>query len=627
MCGLTGIIYNSQIKNDNVNLKLMINSMTDSLISRGPDDRGTYIDECIALGHRRLKIQDLSQNGSQPMQIEENGPVIVFNGEIYNFKILRSKLEIEGCKFKSNSDTEVILHVYNQWGFEGLKKLEGIFAFAIWDKSRKKTILFRDRLGVKPLYYSDSKYGFVFGSEIKSLLKSKGINTSINDQALSEYLWYGNSYEDRSFYKNIKSVLPGQYIIINNTEKEIGNWWQIEEWINHNEDEYDLVGENDRVINALDQSVDRQLVSDVPVGIFLSGGIDSSGIAASINSEKKNVINSYSASFDFDKGIDESQKALYVSNYVGLNNQQLKIKGKNLQDVIIKLSEAHDEPFADAANIPLFLMCQELDPKVKVVLQGDGGDELFAGYIRYQILCYEKYFKFIPKFTRNLLLNFGIKGYRYARLLEAISKKDPGERMAFLLTLETEFKNPHNLFKTDKKNFIKNNTDSFLAYRNAANRFKKYNTVQKMLLTDLTVQLPCQFLTKVDRSTMAAGIEARVPMLDENLLKVALSMPYERKVNLREKKIVLRNSLRNRLPKSILDGPKTGFGVPYEHWVRSSLYEFARERILDDSFINGLHFRKDLIEKILIQHKNMKSENGFMIWKLLQLALWMSKRK
>lgn len=620
MCGLTGILYKSGSYPDPTFLKKKIEEMTETLKSRGPDGKGIHLDKHIALGHRRLKILDLSENGSQPMQLSEGGAVIVFNGEIYNFNELKKELALKGCQFRSRSDTEVILHAYEQWGFEGLKRLEGIFAFAIWDPQKLRLILFRDRLGVKPLFYSDCDKSFIFGSEIKSILKSSEIDISINDQALTEYLWYGNAYEDRSFYKNIKALLPGQYIVLENNRKEIGYWWKIEEWLEKTRYEnynYDLIQD------ALDNSVERQLVADVPVCIFLSGGIDSSAIAASVEKKKINTINSYTASFDFDQGIDESEKSLFVSNHLGLNNHHLKIEGKDLISVIERLAQAHDEPFADAANIPLYLMCKQLDPKIKVVLQGDGGDELFAGYIRYQILCYEKIFKLFPTMGIKILRQLGIRGLRYARLLDAVTSKDPAIMMALLLTLETNNDNPNKLFTTQRRKYLETTTDPFLAYKNAATRFQNFDTIEKMLLTDLTVQLPSQFLTKVDRATMAAGIEARVPLLDEKVAEIAIRIPSNQKVNLRQKKIPLRNSLRSRLPSSILDGPKTGFGVPYEYWVKTSLYQYTKERILDDQFINKFEFKKDLIEKKLFEHHSSKSENGFMIWKLLQLSLWM----
>lgn len=625
MCGFTGFIHQSII-NDEIETRRVLEKMTETLKPRGPDSFGFFIDKYVAMGHRRLKIIDLSDNGSQPMQIRENGAVIAYNGEVYNFQSLRGELISIGHTFKGNSDTEVILHIYDEWGFDGLKRLEGIFSFALWDPCIKRLILIRDRLGVKPIYYANSKMGLVFGSEIKSLLLAGGIDISINDQALSEYLWYGNTYEDRSFFNGINSLLPGQCLIVEGGKSHLEYWWKIEEWLENPSLNYNKLEANDIVREAIDASVKRQLIADVPVGIFLSGGIDSSTIAASVRESGAKDINSYSASFDFDQGINESKKALLVSQHLDLKHNSLQIKGSNIINVINLLAKAHDEPFADAANIPLYLMCKELDSKVKVVLQGDGGDELFAGYRRYQILSNMSHFKYLPNAISSLPRIAGKYGKRISRIYDAITQKNPAMRMALLLTLETRKDNPYNLLKSEKRDHLEFTTDPFLAYKNAAERFKAEDPVQQMLLTDLTVQLPSQFLTKVDRATMAAGIEARVPLLDENIAKIAVSMTSKWKVNNKQNKIILRDSQRGRLPSSILDGPKTGFGVPYEFWLRTSLYDFTRERLLDDSFCNFFGFDSSLIEVKLKDHKAKKSENGFMLWKLLQIALWMEVR-
>jgi asparagine synthase (glutamine-hydrolysing) len=625
MCGLTGFIHQDRISND-LDIKSVLESMTKTLIPRGPDSFGHYIDNKIALGHRRLKIIDLSDSGAQPMQIRDNGAVIAYNGEVYNFQSLRDELVSAGHNFRGESDTEVILHSYDEWGFDGLKRLEGIFSFALWDPSIQRLILIRDRLGIKPIFYAESKMGLAFGSEIKSLLKAGGVDTSINDQAFSEYLWYGNSYENRSFYNGVHSLLPGQCLIVEGNKRRLEYWWKIEEWLETPITYSSRAEATGLLREAIDSSVKRQLISDVPVGIFLSGGVDSSAIAASVKESGAKDINSYSASFDFDKGIDESKKALLVSQHLGLKHNPLKIKGSNIIDVMTLLAKAHDEPFADAANIPLYLMCKELDPAVKVVLQGDGGDELFAGYRRYQILNNAKYFKFLPSHLSSLLRLGGKNGHRASRMYDAITQSDPAMRMALLLTVETLKDNPNKLLNQNKREHLNFSTDPFLAYKNACTRFNVQDPIQQMLLTDITVQLPSQFLTKVDRSTMAAGIEARVPLLDENIAKIAVGMSSEWKVNKNQNKIILRDSQRGRLPSSILDGPKTGFGVPYEYWLKTSLYDFAQERLLDNKFIENFGFNSSLIETKLKNHKSGKAEHGFMLWKLLQIALWVETR-
>ena len=624
MCGFSGIHHKGA--HDKNLIEITLKKMNETLIPRGPEDEGFFIDNSIALSHRRLKIIDLSENASQPMQLSKDGPVIVFNGEIYNFLDLKKKYFSSKYKFKSESDTEIIILLYEKYGLKGLQELEGIFSFAIWDPKKDLLAIYRDRMGIKPIFFAESELGLVFGSEIKALLEVSGIDLSISNQAFSEYLWYGNSYENRSFYNGVHSLLPGQCLVVEGNRRRLEYWWKIEEWLEKPIGYSNKAEATDLLRDAIDNSVKRQLIADVPVGIFLSGGVDSSTIAASVKESGAKDINSYSASFDFDKGIDESKKALLVSQHLGLKHNLLKIKGSNIIDVMTLLAKAHDEPFADAANIPLYLMCKELDPTVKVVLQGDGGDELFAGYRRYQILKNAKYFKFLPGYLSRLLRLGGKHGHRASRMYDAIMQSDPAIRMALLLTVETLKDNPNKLLNRNKREHLNLSTDPFLAYKNACMRFNMQDPIQQMLLTDITVQLPSQFLTKVDRSTMAAGIEARVPLLDENITKIAVGMISEWKVNNNQNKIILRDSQRGRLPSSILDGPKTGFGVPYEYWLKTSLYNFAQERLLDNKFIENFGFNSSSIEAKLKNHKSGKVEHGFMLWKLLQIALWMETR-
>lgn len=624
MCGITGI-YSSVISDawclDEIVSVLV--RMTATLIYRGPDASGQVIYPPIAFGHRRLSILELSEAGAQPMRLGENRPVITYNGEVYNHLDLRRKLEGAGVvDWQGHSDTEVILRVYAQWGLEGLKQLEGIFAFALWDPAGQRLLLMRDRFGVKPLFYAESKHGLAFGSEIKAVLAAGGVDITLDDQSLSEYLWYGNTHGDRTFYKGVRALEPGHWLIIEGRERRLEPWWRIEEWLEQPTSARSQEEAAVQVREALDHAVARQLVADVPVGIFLSGGVDSSSIAASAIQHRSDPLNSYAAGFDFDRGINELPKAARVAQHLGLDHHELQVSGGDLEAVLIALAQAHDEPFADAANIPLYLMCRQLAGKIKVVLQGDGGDELFAGYRRYAVLRNARWWRLWPLSLSPLMRASGNLGRRFARMADSMGNSDPALRMALLLTMETPHNTPEGVFLPERQRELAETTDPFLAYRRAAERFRNHEPVQQMLLTDLTVQLPAQFLTKVDRATMAAGIEARVPLLDERVAQLAVNLPSAWKAQATEKKVVLRQSQRGRLPADILNGPKTGFGVPYEHWLRTSLYEFARERLLDRDFLRQFALDGDVIERMLVQHKDSVAERGFMLWKLLQMALF-----
>ncbi len=625
MCGIAGILVDNGLSavRSNQELLVAIHCMTETLVSRGPDSGNVLIEAPIAFGHRRLSIIDLTVAGAQPMRFGFDGPILTYNGEIYNFKELRHSLESLGhADWRGYSDTEVILHAYVQWGFDGLKRLEGIFALGLWDPAHRRLVLMRDRLGVKPLFYGSSELGLVFGSEIKALLAAGGVDTTLDDQALSEYLWYGNSYEDRTFFRGIRELQPGQWLIVENGRHRLESWWRIEEWLDQPAKSSDISEAKDLVLTALDRAVNRQLVSDVPMGIFLSGGIDSSAIAASARQQHSRLINSYAAGFDFSRGVNELPKAAMVAKHLGLNHHELSVESGTLESVLCKLAKAHDEPFGDAANIPLYLMCQLLQGQIKVVLQGDGGDELFAGYRRYTMLQNVDCWRFWPKALSPLVRASSILGQRIARIADSVGHADPAMRMALLLTVETLQQPPEKLFLPERQRQLVETTDPFLVYRKAAQRFNGHEPVQQMLLTDLTVQLPSQFLTKVDRATMALGVEARVPLLDEGVVRSAVSLPTQWKVNGLKNKIVLRKSQLGRLPYSILASPKTGFGVPYEAWIRTSLSEFTYAHLLDAGFVN--HFALDAlkVERILNQHQKGVSDKGFLLWKLLQLALF-----
>lgn len=617
MCGICGLYGLESIDH----LGLTIRRMTQTIAHRGPDGEGIFVGEGVALGHRRLSIIDLSSTGAQPMTL---GPAtVVYNGESYNFPTLRTELEGLGHAFRGHSDTEVLLHAYEEWGLAGLERLEGLFAFALWDSARRRLILMRDRLGIKPLYYAWQDGRLVFGSEIKAVLAG-GIERGVDEQALVEFLWYGNAFEDRTIYRSVRALQPGWRLILEEGQApRLESWWTAETWLAHPRPEASRRDATVAVREAVDAAVARQLVSDVPVGLFLSGGVDSSSIAASAAIASGRRLASFSVAFDYDRGVNELPKARRVAQTLGLDHHELQVHGDALEEVISALVQAHDEPFADAANIPLFLLARELRGTIKVVLQGDGGDEMFAGYRRYSILRAAAFWRMWPRALESMLraLSSG-RGARLARMGAAAGNADPALRMALLLTVET-LRDPPTAMLTDAaRRRLETVTDPFAAYRRCASRFAHVDPVQQMLLTDITLQLPSQFLTKVDRATMAHGIEARVPLLDEGVASLAIGLPVALKVRGRQNKIVLRDAMRNRLPADILDGPKTGFGVPYEEWLRGALHGFAHDAILQSSFVERFGFDRTRLSTALAEHRSRRHDRGFLIWKLLQLALW-----
>ena len=434
MCGFCGLLV-SESRED---LAESVIRMMATLAHRGPDGEGTFVGDGVALGHRRLSILDLSATGAQPMTSAARTTTIAYNGEAYNFRDLRHRLEREGHAFRGRSDTEVLLQAYDAWGLDGLRLLEGMFAFGLWDASRRRLVLMRDRLGIKPLFYAWSGRRLAFGSEIKAVLAAGGIDRALDDQALSEYLWYGNPFEDRTIYRAVRSVPPGHWLIVENGTARLEAWWRIEEWLERAPALRDAREAAAVVREAVDAAVARQLVSDVPVGIFLSGGVDSSVIAASAVRALGRPLASYSVGFDFDRGINELPKARRLANKLGLDHHELQVRAPDLEDVLVQLVRAHDEPFADAANIPLFLLAKALNGGTKVVLQGDGGDEMFAGYRRYSILRHVGAWRRWPRWLTPVMRSaLGGYGARFARMADAAGADDPAMRMALLLTVET----------------------------------------------------------------------------------------------------------------------------------------------------------------------------------------------
>ena len=625
MCGICGIIFNNKkVLKDRPD---MIKSMTEVMHHRGPDDSGVYLDDWLGLGHRRLSILDLTPTGRQPMSDDSDDIVIVMNGEIYNHLELRKQLEEKGYKYKGTSDTETVLYGYRQWGAQLFSKLNGIFALAIYDKKSGKLVLVRDRFGVKPLYYS-LKDGPVFASEIKSILTS-GISPHLDYTSLHEFLYYGYALDNRTLFKDIYKVLPGQLIEISKDGTiRYSNFWQPELLLNNSKPipESQAI---EQTRSLLEKAIARQLMSDVPVGIFLSGGIDSSAVTAFATQHYDQRIRTYSAGFDFDNGHNELPLAKKIAHQFNTEHHELMIRGKHLPHIIETLVKQHDEPFSDAANIPLYLLTKEVRGSCKVILQGDGGDELFGGYPRYQLLQKYHFYKWGLKATRGLtpLLPSGFIKNKIARFSPVFNERNEGRFYAKLLTIESEEKTPVKVLHPSLQLRVLN-TNPFEYYESVHKRFESINSrTQKMLWIDTQIILPDQFLEKVDKSTMANSVEVRVPFLDNNLASFVMSLPANMKVKGGTKKYLLKKALQGILPDEILHGPKKGFGVPYENWIREPLFGYMQER-LHSNFIQKLNiFDYKYIDRLIQEHRSQKVDHGFILWKLLNLSIWLEEYK
>jgi len=616
MCGICGMVDFQGAGPDEHTLRAMVATLR----HRGPDDEGSVVEGPAGLGQTRLSIVDLSDAGHQPMFSPDGRHMLVFNGEIYNFMALRARLEAEGVRFVSRCDTEVVLHALIRWGADALAALDGMFAIALWDSQKRRLLLARDRFGIKPLYVYRTADGIVFGSEIKALLASGRIERELNWQGLHEYLYYGNTLGRSTHFAGVEKLLAGHYLVLEERGAQTHAYWRVEQTQPVADDVPTATG---RVRDLLRQAVRDHLIGDVPIGVFLSGGIDSSAITAMASTEYAGRLQTFSVGFDFDKGVNELAKARSVADLFGTQHNEMHLAGGDMADVIEKLVRSHDEPFADAANIPLYLLCRELGGSIKVILQGDGGDEIFAGYRRYNVLSHERFWRTAAAIAHvpPMLRRGGIAYDRLMRFFHAIGQPDPAVRYAWLMTMEPFTAPVTRLMTADAQQKILQ-FDPFARYHEVLGPLAQLDPVQRALYADCQVLLPDSFLEKVDRSTMAYSVEVRVPLLDNNLTNYVLGLPAHMKVRNRQKKWIIRRALRGLLPDAILDGKKTGFGVPYEYWLRKPLSGFLKSVLLDPAFAAWGLFDAARLERTIDEHIRGEKNHGFPLYKLLNLGLW-----
>jgi len=616
MCGICGI---TDFSGQNVD-RAVLSEMVESLRHRGPDDSGIEVSGPCGLGHTRLSIIDLSHAGHQPMISECGRYTIVYNGEVYNFRELRQHLIDYGAKFKSNCDTEVVLNAYIKWGSECFAKFNGMFAVAIWNSQQQELVLARDRFGIKPLFFSCLPSGVVFGSEIKALLASGRIQARMSWEALHEYLHYGYLMDSNSFFQGVQRLKPGTFLTVSEQRIDSRTYWSC----------YDIEEEEcdsrEAICNArerFDRAVSDHLVSDVPVGVFLSGGIDSSAITAIAAKYYTGRLKTFTVGFDWARGTNELPKAKMVAEQFGTDHHEIHVKAQDVPCVIEKLVHCHDEPFADAANIPLYMLCEQLRGEIKVILQGDGGDEIFAGYRRYNVLAHERFWRLVSK-LRPVVAAFPFRGAKYHRMMRQLGTMAPSHaamRMALLMTTETCDSPPTRLLAKDVRQQTES-TDPFREYHDIFKRLSHLDSVQRMLYSDCMTILPNNFLEKVDRPTMAHGIEVRVPFLDSNLTEYVMRLPAHMKVKGTQKKWILRQLLRNSVPDTVLDGKKTGFDVPFEYWLRDPLTDYMKATILDSSARHSQIFDEREVTKCIREHVSGRRDHGTLLYRLLNLSLW-----
>ena len=603
--------------------------MRDTLAHGGPDDAGLFVspNEALALGHRRLSILDLSPLGHQPMEFENF--VIVYNGEVYNFMEIRKELERNGYNFLSNSDTEVILKAFHRWGIDCVHRFRGMWAFAIWDKEEKMLILCRDRIGVKPLYWYYQNNLFMFASELKAFHKHPKFKKELNETALGLYLQYGYIKSPYCVFKNTYKLEPGHFLFIKKdgsiTKKK---YWDVKnffvkgaktkrKWFKKDEEEI-----IQQLEDILTESFKLRLVSDVPVGIFLSGGIDSSLVTTLLQKETTRPLKTFTIGFH-EKGFNEAEWAKKIANFLGTEHTELYCTPEEAYKVIFKLPELYDEPFGDASAIPTYLVSKLAKEKVTVALSADGGDELFYGYTRHWFATKNLPFGFLLRDILKILkpevaeriyesLSFlfpKIPNFkeRYVKFLNYLGAKKILERYDLLC----KYFLPEEVLFMGLGN-IKTNIENL----SLPTRLSK---IQLFSLIDILTYLPDDILVKTDRATMGVALEGREPFLDNKIVEFAVQIPDEIKFKNGEGKYPLKQILKKYLPSELIERPKQGFDVPIFGWFLGSFKEMCYEYILSK---NNLLFDNKKLENILNDFFKKRKISAYKVWFLLVFSMW-----
>ena len=624
MCGISGKVY----FNNKTISKRDISIMNQKISHRGPDDNGIYIskDQKIGLGHTRLSIIDLSKNGHQPMSYI-NRYKIVFNGEIYNFQEERSKLAKLNYKFTTNTDTEVILALYDKYDINCLEHLRGMFAFAIFDKQKQTIFCARDRIGKKPFKYFLNNDVFIFASELKAILTQPDYGKEPDYAAIHHYLTLQYCPAPMTGFKNIQKLEPAHYLLINLKTKQITKkqYWQLDysKKYNYTENKWSSV-----LMNKLEESVKLRMISDVPIGAFLSGGVDSSAIVALMSQFSNNPIETFSIGFK-EKKYNELKYARIIANKFKTNHHELIINPQHI-DLLPKIVKSYEEPYADSSALPTYYLNKFTQKNVTATLNGDGGDENFAGYLRYTFYKLSLIMERMTFLNKNIAtpclkqLKRIIKTFFIDRSYQYMNSLSIDYRIRYLNFLYTLTDNVKKSCYTNS--FQKKVHNETLTSQLLMQKFDTSNTsdkIDQVLYTDMTTYLPDDLLTKVDIASMAHGLESRSPLLDHELLELSAKIPSNLKLKgLTNRKYIFKQMLKDMLPKEILYRKKKGFSMPVNNWLKGDLKKYAYSHLLSQKFKNRNIIKKESIKTILDTHMNTSVNTSYTIWTLLMLELW-----
>lgn len=623
MCGIAGFTHFSGNMGDKDTLKAMGNS----IYHRGPDAGGEYIDEHVGLAHRRLAIIDLSDAGIQPMTSHDGKYTIVFNGEIYNFLSLREELSAAGYPFKTHTDTEVILALYATDGEKMLKKLNGMFAFALWDTTNNKLMIARDRIGKKPLYYLKTETQFAFASEIKAILTLPNIPKNIRLDAVHDFFAYQYIPDPKTIFTDIHKLPPGHFMTVSSEGINIQQYWDVSFSKTSTASEQQLTKE---LYELATQRTKDRMVSDVPLGAFLSGGIDSSGVVAIMALNSEVPVKTCTIGFD-DKKFNETDFAKVVAEQYKTEHHEFTVH-QNVKDNLENIVAFFDEPFADPSLVPTFFVSELARSKVTVAVAGDGGDEVFAGYEKYTTDDIEnrlrsKFPKVLRKKLFPLLSSMFAKSelpvFRKAKSLFYSLSLDPA--MGFYVTnsqiedrLWTKLANNKTLQALGDYHPSNITVDTY-------NKADGPDHVSKILYTDMKTYLPGGILVKVDRMSMANSLEVRAPLLDKDIIEFSATLPSSLKFNQGEKKYILKETFKPVLPHDILYRKKMGFSVPLATWLRGELKDITADYLFTKSSGIQQFFNMQVVEELWQQHQQSKADHSTVLWSMLMFQMWWFK--
>jgi asparagine synthase (glutamine-hydrolysing) len=615
MCGIAGILnLDGHVSTDSSHIK----RMGDAMVHRGPDDEGFFISGPIHLAHRRLSIIDLS-SGQQPMFNEDSSIVVIFNGEIYNHRQLRNVLESKGHRFRTHSDTESILHAYEEFGDKFESHLTGMFAFALWDMARRRLVLSRDRLGIKPLYYTVHRGQLIFASEIKAILTIQGIERRVDHDALDAYLSLRYVPGPKTMFKDIYKLQPGHTMIVQNGTVTARAYWELT---------FDEVHRDEREAGQelealLSEVCHDHLMSEVPYGVFLSGGVDSSAVVAVLQKTLSDKLRTFTVGYEHAEGINEFDHAEIVSRHVGTVHHKLALQAHDFAGWIPKLVWHLDEPVGDAACIPLYFLAKYAKERATVLQSGEGADEIFAGYSIYKKMEFMNdlqnggFYPLLKGLSRAVApLAGGGKLARYLRLFgKSLEQRYRGVSGHFMEGIRERLIKP-GVFTTDNETFAEKTFSQYY------DRVSTKHDLNRMLFIDTKAWLPDDLLVKADKMTMAASVELRVPFLDHRLVEFAARLPVSLKIRNGETKFLLKKVMEPYLPRDVIYRTKAGFPVPVSDWFKSGLNGLATEMLLNPKSAVSGFVDLGCLRKMLERHKAGVHDFSNELWGLLVLEYW-----